>query len=89
MLCLSNANGLLIPDSEPLRMCEKSSMAVVFAPLCFLFKTIFSHTRAHNLTTHTLQGDVLLVADEFEDGWMRGLKLGDLEVTSMQRQSSC
>lgn len=22
----------------------------------------------------------MLVADEFEDGWMRGLRLGDLEV---------
>lgn len=26
------------------------------------------------------QGDILLVADEFSDGWMRGLRLGDLEV---------
>ncbi len=26
------------------------------------------------------QGDVLLVADEFDDGWMRGLRLDDLEV---------
>lgn len=26
------------------------------------------------------QGDVLLVADQFDDGWMRGLRLEDLEV---------
>lgn len=29
---------------------------------------------------HT-QGDILLVADEFDDGWMRGLRLDDLEVS--------
>jgi hypothetical protein len=28
-----------------------------------------------------VQGDILLVADEFDDGWMRGLRLGDLEVS--------
>ena len=27
------------------------------------------------------QGDILLVANEFTDGWMRGLRLSDLEVT--------
>ena len=27
-----------------------------------------------------LQGDILLVADKFDDGWMRGLRQGDLEV---------
>ena len=26
------------------------------------------------------QGDIVLVADEFDDGWMRGLRLDDLEV---------
>ena len=30
---------------------------------------------------HTyIQGDILLVADEFDDGWKRGLRLCDLEV---------
>ena len=28
----------------------------------------------------SMQGDILLVADEFEDGWVRGLRLTDLEV---------
>jgi len=26
------------------------------------------------------QGDIILVSEEFNDGWMRGLRLGDLEV---------
>ena len=32
---------------------------------------------------HTLytQGDILLVAEQFDDGWLRGIRLSDLEVT--------
>lgn len=29
---------------------------------------------------HAVQGDVVLVAEEFQDGWMRGLKLSNLQV---------
>lgn len=30
------------------------------------------------------QGDIVLVSEEFDDGWMRGLRLGDLEVRKSQ-----
>ncbi len=29
------------------------------------------------------KGDILLISEEFDDGWMRGLRLSDLEVGSM------
>ncbi len=30
------------------------------------------------------KGDSLLVSEEFDDGWMRGLRLSDLEVGSRE-----
>ena len=32
------------------------------------------------LSSCSLQGDILLAAEEYDDGWMRGLRLKDLEV---------
>ena len=45
------------------------------------FQTEFEITRINGIHNTYIQGDVLLVADEFNDGWMRGLRLGDLEVS--------
>ena len=28
-----------------------------------------------------MQGDILLVAERFDDGWLRGIKMSNLEVT--------
>ena len=27
-----------------------------------------------------MQGDILLVAEKFDDGWVRGIRMNDLEV---------
>ena len=30
----------------------------------------------------TLQGDILLVAERFDDGWIRGIRMSNLEVNN-------
>lgn len=57
----------------PAASCGGKSLVRVLG--CTALEIMFSY---NNITA--LQGDVLLVADEFNDGWMRGLRLGDLEV---------
>ena len=55
-----------------LRFCERTRLHVVVLGKCECVletKTLF-----------TLQGDIVLVSEEFDDGWMRGLKLLNLEV---------
>lgn len=48
----------------------------------------FKYWPLHASTAPThWQGDILLVADEFNDGWMRGLRLGDLEVAAVKFHS--
>ena len=32
------------------------------------------------ISLHIFQGDILLVVEEFDDAWVRGIRLRDLEV---------
>ena len=55
VVCVMMLNGLLIPDKEPLRMCEKSSMAVdLYHCAFFIKKLFFSHTHLHTILIDTL-----------------------------------
>ena len=37
---------------------------------------------------HTIfsQGDILLVAEDYDDGWMRGLRLKDMAVSNLKME---
>ena len=32
------------------------------------------------------QGDILLVAEDYDDGWMRGLRLKDMAVSNLKME---
>lgn len=44
------------------------------------YKAVWDFSPCKNDEMELNKGDTLLVADEFPDGWMRGLRLGDLEI---------
>jgi len=44
------------------------------------FLVVWDYSPTHSDELELNRGDIILVSEEFNDGWMRGLRLGDLEV---------
>ncbi len=63
---------------------KSSPCLAEMCPYSWIMCSNYSRGLSENVIVTSLslisQGDILLVADEFDDGWMRGIRLIDLEV---------